>query len=151
MFPRTLTTLAVSAALLASTPLRADDQSSDRAPVQCVSVARVAKTDVIDDQTILFFMRGGKQIYQSHLPRKCPGLELEDRFAYRVTTGQLCSIDTIKTLPRLGSPVTCGLGEFQPITADQAEELRAAHEGRAIEAKPAQPPKESATAAPAHE
>ena len=151
MFPRTLTTLAVSAALLTSTPLMADDQPFDRAPVDCVSVARVAKTDIIDDQTILFFMRGGKQIYQSHLPRKCPGLELEDRFAYRITTGRLCSIDTIKTLPRLGPPVTCGLGEFQPITAEQVEELRAAHERPGVEVKPVDPPKESAAAAPAHE
>ena len=44
-------------------------------PERCVSLHRIRSTDVIDDQNILFNMKGGK-IYRNHLPRKCHGLKI---------------------------------------------------------------------------
>jgi hypothetical protein len=142
----------VAAALLAPLALeadeKADDQPFDRTPVDCIIVSRIDKTDIIDDQTVLFFMRGNKQIYRNYLPRKCPGLEVEDRFGYQVHSSRLCKVDMLTVLPRIGIPTTCRLGEFQPITREEAEELRAIHDhprhGDGVDVKPVEPSKKAA-------
>ena len=62
-------------------------------------------------------MRGGAT-YRNTLPGRCPGLGFEQRFAYRTTIDQLCSLDTITVL-QSGSSIpgpTCGLGKFMPVT-----------------------------------
>ena len=85
MYRKTL--FSVLAALLGLTvalPLTAqDDEVIDRTPEDCVSLSRVSRTKVIDDNTILFYMRG-RRIYRNILDRECPGLEREGRFTYRV-------------------------------------------------------------------
>jgi hypothetical protein len=143
----------VAAALLAPTALEADEPAFDRTPVDCILVWRIDKTDVIDDQTVLFYMRGHKQIYRNYLPQECPGLEVEDRFGYQLRTSQLCEADMFTVLPRVGIPTTCKLGEFHPITAEESEELRAIHsKGRrrdGVEVKPVEPPEEPAAGDPA--
>jgi len=155
----------VAAALSAPMVVKADDEKAfDRSPVDCIMVTRIDRTDIIDDQTVIFFMRGRKQIYRNYLPRKCPNLESEDRFGYQVSSGRLCRVDMLTVLPRIGIPISCRLGAFQPITAEEVEELRAIHgQTRArdgIEVKPVEPPKQDASpgsdaapkgAEPAHE
>ena len=151
MLDRLLATLFL-AALIAPMALeadeKADDQPIDRTPIDCISVSRIDKTDVIDDQTVLFFMRGNKQIYRNYLPRKCPGLEVEDRFGYQVRSSRLCKVDLLTVLPRVGIPTTCRFGEFVPISREEAEELRAIHDhprhGDGIDVKPVEPSKKSA-------
>lgn len=140
-----------AAALLAPTMVKADDEKPfDRSPVDCIMVARIDRTDIIDDQTVLFFMRGRKQIYRNYLPRKCPNLETEDRFGYQVTSGRLCRVDMLTVLPRIGIPISCRLGPFQPITAEEVEELRAIHgqtrRGDGVEVKPVEARKQDAGA-----
>ncbi|HET7132488.1 MAG TPA: hypothetical protein VFJ95_09580 [Gammaproteobacteria bacterium] len=124
-----------------------DEKEFDRSPVDCISVSRIDKTDIIDDQTILFFMRG-KRIYRNYLPSKCPGLEVEDRFGYRTVTSRLCRVDMINVLPRIGFPTACRLGEFTPISAEEVEELHAVHDkrqrGDGVEVKPVEPRKRGA-------
>lgn len=97
-----------------------------RNPTRCIATTRLDRTEVIDDETVLFFMRGG-DIYRNRLTRSCPGLEREQRFTYRVYGNQLCRIDTITVLESrafgLTDGFTCALGDFQPISADQAERL----------------------------
>jgi hypothetical protein len=87
------------------------------APVDCVQLTAIERTRVWGDDVIDFHMRGGK-VYRNTLPMSCPNLGFEQRFSYKTTTGQLCSIDTIAVLPT-GSSIpgpTCGLGKFQPVT-----------------------------------
>ncbi|MEM7017603.1 MAG: hypothetical protein AAF512_09750, partial [Pseudomonadota bacterium] len=79
----------------------------------CVHLLRVDRTKVVDDKTILFYMRNGN-IWKNSLPHKCSGLGFEKSFAYKTSMHQLCNVDTITVL-RLphGSGPTCGLGKFE--------------------------------------
>jgi hypothetical protein len=113
--------------LLGSWPVVAqDDEPLDRTPQDCLSLASVDSTRALDDQTILFYMRGGRA-YRNYLPRKCPGLERENRFMYESRGGRLCSIDTVTVLEQWGGRLergqTCGLGEFHPLSREETEEL----------------------------
>lgn len=144
--------------LFASTALAQDDAAFDRTPQDCITVSRIDQTEALDDQNILFRMRGN-QVFRNHLPRKCPGLERENRIAYRTSAGRLCSIDTITVLEQFGvgfrDGFTCRLGEFVPLSPAEVEELEAREEGRAgqsaietseVEAEPAEGEDEAAGA-----
>lgn len=88
----------------------------------CVPTGQIRNTRVHGDQVIDFHMTGGR-IYRNTLPNRCPSLGFEERFAYRTTTSQLCSLDTITVLQTGGvRGATCGLGEFVPIELADAEE-----------------------------
>lgn len=116
----------LAATLLASAARAQDEGTFDRTPDDCIAVQSIDRTDVIDDNTILFFMRG-KKVYRNYLPRKCPGLERNERFSYQVTGNRLCDIDTVTVLEqwgsRLSSGFTCSLGAFHPIPPEEVEEL----------------------------
>ena len=147
--------------LAAASALGQDDEEGpfDRTPERCIIVSRIDQTDAIDDQNIIFRMRG-KQVYRNTLPNKCPGLERENRFAYEARNARLCSIDTITVLEQrfgvgLQGGFTCRLGEFIPLSPAEIEDLdlreREGRRGRAgIAAKPvAATPAPAAEAAPA--
>ena len=105
-----------------------DDLDESVAPKHCISLPRIDRTEILDNQNILFFMKGGK-IYQNRLPHKCPGLARRDTFMYRTSLSQLCNVDIITVLDDIGfgfSPgASCGLGQFYPRTTDQVEALKA--------------------------
>ena len=86
-----------------------------------------ANTHVVDDKTILFYMRGG-DVYRNTLRFDCPGLKRENRFSYKVTASRLCGVDSIRVLESFGrnltAGVSCGLTEFYPISEDEADFLR---------------------------
>lgn len=112
--------------LPASLAVHAQDEAFDRTPVDCIQLNRLMRTEVLDERTIVFHQRGGRA-YRNYMPRDCPGLERERRFAYRVSAGRLCSTDTVTVLERGGgvsAGFTCRLGDFHPITAEELEELR---------------------------
>ncbi len=82
---------------------------------RCISLNRVDSTKVLDDQTIFFKMRGKKH-YVNRLSYTCPSLKREERFMYKTSIGQLCSIDIITVLDSFGRQwASCGLGEFEEI------------------------------------
>jgi hypothetical protein len=105
-----------------------DDAAFDRTPVECILSSSIDRHQAIDDQNILFYMRD-KRVYRNHLPRKCPGLERENRISYELQgTRRLCSINTITVLEdgfaggfRPG--FTCRLGEFVPLSPAEIEDL----------------------------
>ena len=84
--------------------------------VDCVSLTRIRETRVHGDSTIDFHMGGG-QVYRNTLPQSCPSLGFEERFAYKTSLSQLCSVDIITVLqsPDLSRGPSCGLGKFQPV------------------------------------
>lgn len=110
-------------------------QAASAAPrkTDCVDLIRIDRTEVLDDQTILFHMKGG-QVWRNRLPYKCPQLGFEKAFTHRTSINRLCSIDTITVL-HTGSPIlegaTCGLGEFEAYTPEK----------KAQTAKPEEPAK----------
>ena len=112
--------------LATASPARAQDTDDD-GWVRCVNTSMIRNTVVVDDQTILFYMRGGK-IYENSLPRRCPGLRRERRFSYRTSVGRLCEIDSITVLQSggvgLDRGASCGLGPFVEIDETAAEAIR---------------------------
>lgn len=109
-----------------------DVATFDRTPQSCITVSRIDRTEVIDDRTVIFHMRG-RDAYRNYLPRRCPNLARNNRFMYEVRGSQLCDIDTITVLEQFGTRLdrgfTCQLGEFHPITAEDIEELKRVVEG----------------------
>ena len=122
--------------LAAASALGQDDEEGpfDRTPERCIIVSRIDQTDAIDDQNIIFRMRG-KQVYRNTLPNKCPGLERENRIAYETASSRLCSIDTITVLEDFGvgfrPGFTCRLGEFVPLSPAEIEDLEFRKKGEA--------------------
>jgi hypothetical protein len=92
-------------------------QGSAEEPVRCIQASRIDRTEIIDERTVVFYMRG-RRIYVNHLDRACPGLDRGKPFAYRTTNSRLCSIDTITVLENSAFGMTrgfsCRLGEFEP-------------------------------------
>ncbi len=87
-------------------------------PLDCVTTYLIRDTKVVDDRTIDFKMKGGKTL-RNTLPYSCPSLKFEERFSYRLSNNQLCSVDVIRVLNdyggRLQEGAACGLGKFQPV------------------------------------
>ncbi len=87
-------------------------------PKSCVNISQIRSTKVVDNSTIDFRMAGGKT-YRNALPQSCPGLRFEDRFSYRTSINQLCSVDIVRVLHdqggRLYEGAGCGLGKFQMV------------------------------------
>ncbi len=94
----------------------------------CVNIRRIKRTDVVDERNILFYMNGGK-IYVNTLPRNCNGLRFNDGIMYETSLFELCNVDVITVLRRMGgigfSPFgSCGLGKFRPITREEVIALK---------------------------
>jgi hypothetical protein len=115
-----------------------DDEEGafDRTPEDCIIVSRIDQTDAIDDQNIIFRMRGDR-VYRNTLPRKCPGLARENRIAYQTTASRLCRIDTITVLEDFGvgfrPGFTCRLGEFVPLSEAEVEDIDLRKKGEAVQ------------------
>lgn len=95
---------------------KADDMVAVGEPVSCIMPSRIRSTNVLDDQTIDFTMING-DVYRNTLPYRCPGLGFEEKFAYKLSTNNLCSVDIITVLQSGGMGLmqgaSCGLGSFQ--------------------------------------
>ena len=117
-----------------------EEEAFDRTPQDCIFTSSIRETEAIDDQNVIFYMRDRK-VYRNHLPRKCPGLEREDRFSYKLEgTRRLCSINTITILEDsffgggvggLRDGFTCRLGEFVPLTPEEVADLVRSDDERA--------------------
>ncbi len=124
----------------------ADDEAPDtRQPdadmqgQRCLSSRPIRKTEVLDDQNILFYLRGAA-IYLNHLPKPCRRLAQEGRFMYRTTVARICRYDIINLLVDIGGTLglgrACKLGTFYPITKEDVERLKAPFD---METKPIPP------------
>lgn len=116
--------LPVAATLLFGQPARADD--SPAGSERCIPIHSIKQTKVLDDQNIVFYTSNNRN-FRNRLPHGCSGLAIADSFMYRTSQSQLCNVDIITVLNRMGSNFTpgpsCGLGMFEPLTAQQLEEL----------------------------
>jgi hypothetical protein len=131
----------------------------DRTPTSCITLSNIKQTAIVDDSTILFYMRGGsKPTYRTRLAHECPNLEREGRFRYTTTMNRLCDSDLITVLEQFGAGLrdgfSCRLGSFYPIPYDEAELLRKEHDKPGstrsrVKTKPAEvAPKSEAPPAP---
>ena len=126
--------LALAAAAAALGQQDAEDEPFDRTPENCITVQRIDQTDALDDQTIIFRMRGDR-VYRNTLPNKCPGLQRENRISWATSTSRLCNIDTITVLEDYGvgfrPGFTCRLGQFVPLSEAEVEDIDLRKKGEA--------------------
>ncbi len=76
----------------------------------CLSIARLERSEIVDNQTIRFHLIDGT-IVRSRLPSPCHGLKMQGGFAFQTSTDQLCEFDVIRVLPPSGG--ACTLGPFE--------------------------------------
>jgi len=96
----------------------------------CITLRSLRRTEVLDDRSVLFRMRG-RTIYHNILPRQCPGLSHQKRFSYDSTFGRLCENDLIRVLYSdsfgtfgMREGAGCRLGIFHEITSEDAKALK---------------------------
>jgi hypothetical protein len=135
-----------------------EDGALDRTPRDCLYVSSVRRTEVLDDQTIIFYMRGNKVAYRNYLAHKCPGLARSGRFMYEVHMSRLCSIDTITVLEQWGVGLqpgfTCRLGDFYPLSPAEVasmkiEKERGTRPDESVDVEPVKPADPAGDAPPA--
>ncbi len=84
---------------------------------RCIPISSIRRTEVVDDQNILFYMNN-KKIYNNHLPYRCNGLAFGKAFKYATSQSQLCNVDIISVIQSTTGDVlpgaSCGLGMFVP-------------------------------------
>lgn len=133
----TLCLLCLSPLILAQEdPPEVEEDDSIIEGQRCLSSRPIRKTEVLDDQNILFYMRGAT-IYLNHLPKPCKKLAQSGRFLYRTTVARLCKSDMITILRDTGLGLStgrsCKLGTFWGITEEDVKKIKAP---RTIEPKP---------------
>lgn len=108
----------------------------------CISTRSISKTDVINDQVIIFHMRG-TAVYVNVLPKPCRRLSNEGRFMFESSVSRLCASDLITILRGGGFGLTtgrsCRIGTFHPISEEQVEKLKQPLELKPEPIPPAEP------------
>ena len=77
----------------------------------CLDAGHIDHTVVVDDQTILFYMRGGK-VWQNTLRQACPSLKFERAFSEEIRGDAICSNRQLIRVLQTGA--VCSLGAFTP-------------------------------------
>lgn len=85
----------------------------------CIGIRSIKKTKILTNQRILFYV-SGKKIYQSNLPKRCPGLRHNSIISYTLNSSRLCHQDSITVLRDnggfgLSEGVSCRLGKFEEV------------------------------------
>jgi hypothetical protein len=86
-------------------------------PVDCISLAEIQSTDVLDGTAIVYRVAGGK-IYVNRPTIGSESLASDDILVTHSTSAMLCRIDTVRLVER-GSFMErgfVGLGDFVPYT-----------------------------------
>ena len=118
----------IACAVLGSIPvaIAQQDNDSEGETSDCIDLMSIDRTEVIGDDTILFYMRND-EVFRNDLQASCPGLKFDERFMYEVSTSRLCSVDVVSLLTDAGfgfrRGASCNLGEFEPISKEAAERL----------------------------
>jgi hypothetical protein len=113
-------------ATIAAQAAQAQEQL-DRTPTDCVLMNRVARNVGVNDHQVVFFMRGNTY-YLNNLDGACQALTKgADSFVFHYRTRsakitRVCDTDSF-TVERQTSRIGCGLGQFVPITAEEAAAL----------------------------
>jgi hypothetical protein len=98
--------------------------------VRCLSTHAYRSVEVLDNRNVLF--KGpGDRAWLNQLRFPCAGLRPRDTLQFRLRDNRVCDMDTfeaVDTFFRIWSrtSATCSLGQFQPVTPEQVEAIRAA-------------------------
>ena len=133
--------LLVAPLTTAATGQENEEEVIDDETRACISVRQIRRTDVIDDQNILFYMRGGT-VYHNMLLRRCTILKRQKTFMYETSTGGLCRMDHIRVLTDniigggLMGGVFCSLGAFRKLSDEDVEAFKMATKKPSPKAQP---------------
>ena len=78
----------------------------------CIQTQFVDHTEIPDDRTIIFHMKGGI-VWKNTLPFPCSSLKFEGGFVYVNSIPEVCSNQ--QTIQVLRSGIYCELGQFTPV------------------------------------
>lgn len=114
----------VAAAWLVTSPSAhaQDEKSLDRAPVRCIDLGRLQRMEVVDEQTVLFFLPGNR-VYRNTLHSRCPHLDRNIITRGWLTPSRLTRLCAKEVVGTEDGP--CKFGEFEPITPEEAKDLSA--------------------------
>jgi len=99
-------------------------------PERCISTMQYDSMEVLDQRHVLF--KGtGDRFWLNELRMQCVGLRRDSTPVIRLRDTQLCDMDTFQAVDdMLGvwnrTSATCSLGQFTPITREQADGIRQA-------------------------
>jgi hypothetical protein len=115
--------LAVATGLSIQAPASETDSTVPQDRETCINLRLVDQTLVLDDQNIVYEMRGGA-LYRNTLAAQCGGLFNQGNFYFQLTNPyRVCKGDAFTVFHTLTS---CKLGYFEPIS--KAEFTRLKHE-----------------------
>ena len=98
-----------------------DGEKADKPLVRCLQVSRIRNSKVVDNQTIILFMRGGPD-YKMTLAQRCPGLKLNKTWRHDAKAlAKLCEVDVIE-VPILTSGSVLDRSNFRPCIIDSIVE-----------------------------
>ena len=79
----------------------------------CIRPHQIKRTNVLDDNHILFEMRGNQYLLNT-LDHKCSRLGFERSISYTVRGGRLCNTDIVSVFDATMGPMSsCFLGKFE--------------------------------------
>jgi len=117
----------ISLVLLPGINITHAQEKQSAQPVSCLHLDRIQNVDILDDSHIIFQV-GLKDHYLNTLPYACHGLKLNDTIMYRTSLNEICNVDVITVLNKIGTGYqagpSCGLGKFEPVTTEQIKTLR---------------------------
>ena len=88
---------------------------------KCVPSYQIRETRVLDETSILFRL-GVRDYYVNRLPRTCPGLKLQGRFAYKLRgSSDVCNGQIITVLDGVGTGAGCILGKFEKLRKQETK------------------------------
>lgn len=93
--------------------------------VDCVAMTRSRTTEVLDDRAILVYGQDDA-IYLNTLPESCPALLRPHNMVFEprgALIGKLCRQDVITLIDQAGAYLACEVGDFYPVSEDQADRL----------------------------
>ncbi len=106
------------------------DASAYAKPERCLSTMQYDSVEILDDRHVLF--KGtGRRAWMNELRSRCIGLDRNSTPVIRLRDSQLCDLDTFQGVENsfgmmTRTSATCSLGQFVPVSPEQAQALRAA-------------------------
>ena len=99
-------------------------------PENCLRLTDYRKVEILDRQNLLFW-GSGKRVWLNRLRAPCIGLRRGATLLLELSTGQACNLDSVTAVESSfrfwrRASATCGLGQFEPISVEQAKALKAA-------------------------
>ena len=99
-------------------------------PQNCLRLTDYRKVEILDRQNLLFW-GSGKRVWLNRLRTPCIGLRPRATLLLELSTSQVCNLDSVTAVESSfrfwrRASATCGLGQFEPISVEQAKALKAA-------------------------